>query len=477
MKLRLPGRADEPAERVPSTFELPDFTWTDLPPDEPPAPPPPPSPPPHRRRRLVALLALVLVVGGAGAGTALLVGGGGEKPLSQRDKAQLEAASPGSSKQGRKASLAVPPVVKRTAAALPLPRAVAQLFVVGTTAQYPGDAFFERLRGRDWGAVVIGPNNVVDEGQAAALTGEISVVARQSRHLVPLVAAQQAGGPASAFPDVPPRAQPLAGDSGGPARARADALAAARGLRRLGVRMTLAPVADVGVAAGPVEDQVFSDDAPSVTRLTAAAVDGYRRGRVVAAVGHFPGEGSASEDPDIANATVGFSLSELRRRDVRPFAAVARRAPVIQMSNAVYAAWDGVTPATVLPDAIAKLLRGDLHYRGVVMTPDLTSTAPVLGVGVGTVAVQALEAGADILYVSGGTLAQEAAYRAVLRAVRKGRISRERLRLSLQRVLALKRRYGLPVAVARKVAVPRRQSRPGGSDGQGTTAGRPRPRP
>src|SRR4051812_1512069 len=101
MKLRLPGRTDEPAERLPSTFELPDFTWTDLPPDEPLAPPPPPDAPPHRRRRLVALLVLVLLAGAAGVVTALLVGGG-EKPLSQRDKAQLEAAAPGSSKQGRK---------------------------------------------------------------------------------------------------------------------------------------------------------------------------------------------------------------------------------------------------------------------------------------------------------------------------------------------------------------------------------------
>jgi beta-N-acetylhexosaminidase len=257
------------------------------------------------------------------------------------------------------------------------------------------------------------------------------------------VAAQQAGGPSSAFPDLPPRAQPLAGDRGA-GDARGEALSAARALRDLGVRMTFAPVADVGTAAGPVEDQVFSDDASRVTRLTAAAVDGYRRGHVVAAVGHFPGEGSASADPDVANATVGLSLPELRRRDVRPFAAVARRAPVVVMSNAVYAAWDGVSPATVLPEAV-KLLRGDLGYRGVVMTPDLTSTAPVLGVGVGAAAVQSLEAGVDVLYVSGGARQQEAAYRAVLRAVRKGRISRERLRLSLDRVLALKRRYGLAV--------------------------------
>ena len=51
--------------------------------------------------------------------------------------------------------------------------------------------------------------------------------------------------------------------------------------------------------------------------------------------------------------------------------------PLFVMSNAVYAAWDGVTPATVLPQAV-RLLRGQMRYRGLVMTPDLTSTAPVL---------------------------------------------------------------------------------------------------
>ena len=448
MRLRLPGRVEYRARTAPEPVELPEFEWPQGGSGGPPQAPEPPSRPRPPYRRLAALALLLFVVGGLGAGIALLVSGHNGKLLSRRDRSQLEAAAPGSSKKGRDASLAVPPAVRHAASALSLPRAVSQLFVMGTSAQYTDDSFFRRLRDRTWGGVVIGPGNVVDRDQAKALIGEIGAVARRAHHLAPIVAAEQPGGPASAFPDLPPRAQPLAGDLTKPAKARADALKAARALRGLGVRMTLAPVADVGVAAGPVEDQVFSDDWRVVSRLTAAAVDGYRRGRVAPVVGHFPGEGSASEDPDVANATVGFSLPELRRRDLRPFAAVARRAPVIQMSNSVYAAWDGVSPATVLPDAV-RLLRRDMGYRGVVMTPDLTSTAPVLGIGVGSATVQALESGSDLLYVSGGPAQQEAAYRAVLRAVRKGTISRERLRLSLQRVLALKRRYGLPVTVTR----------------------------
>src|SRR3954471_24056454 len=147
MRLRLLGRTEPPASAAPSTFELPDFTWTDWPSDESLEPPEPPSGPrrprrggPHRRRRLVALAVLALVVGLGGAGIALIVSGGGDG-LSKRDRSQLEAAAPGSSKEGRNASLAVPAVVRRSASALPLPRAVAQLFVVGTSAQYPRDPF------------------------------------------------------------------------------------------------------------------------------------------------------------------------------------------------------------------------------------------------------------------------------------------------------------------------------------------------
>ncbi|HEY8866725.1 MAG TPA: glycoside hydrolase family 3 N-terminal domain-containing protein, partial [Solirubrobacteraceae bacterium] len=146
---------------------------------------------------------------------------------------------------------------------------------------------------------------------------------------------------------------------------------------------------------------------------------------------------------DNANATVGLSLAELRHRDLLPFAAVIHRTPVIQVSNAVYAAYDGVTPAVELQQVVGGLLRKRMRYGGVVMTGDLAATAPVLGETVGTAAVHALQAGSDLLYVSGGPTQQEQAYGAVLRAVHSGRIARDRLELSVLRVLALKRRYGL----------------------------------
>ncbi|MGI8513412.1 MAG: glycoside hydrolase family 3 N-terminal domain-containing protein, partial [Solirubrobacteraceae bacterium] len=387
----------------------------------------------------------------------------GERALSPAQRAQLEAAAPGLFAR-RSRALPASPGVRATLAQLSLERQVAQLFVAGFEGQYPRDPGFEALRRRDWGGVMLSSANFVDETQLTDLTGEVGVVARDAGHLAPIVAADQPGGPDSAFPDLPPRAQPLVGDSRSPAIARSQARKASAALRERGIRMTLAPVADVGTTAGPLQDRVFSDDAATVTAMTAQAVEAYRRGGVISAVGHFPGAGSASENPNFATASVGLSLPELRERDLRPFAAVAGRTPVIVVSNAVYAAYDGATPAVELPEVIGGLLRRELGFRGVVMTDDLEATALASGENVGTAAIGALRAGADVLYVSGGA-AQERAYRAVLAAVRKGTISRERLRISVTRLLTLKQRFGL-------LPTPRQRPRP-----RARPPARPRVRP
>ncbi|HEV7363168.1 MAG TPA: glycoside hydrolase family 3 N-terminal domain-containing protein, partial [Solirubrobacteraceae bacterium] len=261
-------------------------------------------------------------------------------------------------------------------------------------------------------------------------------------HVPPLVAADQPGGQESAFTGLPPASPSVVGAGGDPAAAAATARAAAAALRALHVNMTLAPAADVGVAGGDLEATVFGDDPGRVAAMARAAADAYRSGGVIAAVGHFPGQGAASQDPNVGTATVGLGTGDLRRRDLVPFRAVVGAAPVVIMSNAVYVAFDGVTPAVLLPQAV-RMLRRDLRFGGVVMTDDLAATAPVTGETVGRAAVDALRAGADLLYVSGGPQEQEQAYAAVLAATRTGRLPRARLQEALLRVLALKRRYGL----------------------------------
>jgi beta-N-acetylhexosaminidase len=80
----------------------------------------------------------------------------------------------------------------------------------------------------------------------------------------------------------------------------------------------------------------------------------------------------------------------------------------------------------------------------------------VAGEPVGRVAVETLEAGTDLIYVSGAANAH-VVVEAVTAAVRSGRISRDRLQASVLRVLALKRRAGL--AIVAPVVKPRKPVR------------------
>jgi beta-N-acetylhexosaminidase len=128
-------------------------------------------------------------------------------------------------------------------------------------------------------------------------------------------------------------------------------------------------------------------------------------------------------------------------RDVRPFAAAVARAPAMQMSAAVYVAWDGVTPATLLPDAV-RLLRERLGFRGAIVSADLVAAQAATGESIGRGAIQAFMAGCDMLLISGGREEQETAYRAILNAARRGRIPRSRIQESVRRVAALRTAAG-----------------------------------
>jgi beta-N-acetylhexosaminidase len=387
---------------------------------------PPPAPAVIRRRRLtaVAVVVGVLVVGGA---IGVLTGGGAGTKV-PAGLGPIAGGAPGSA----------PRTLVRKAARLPIERQVEQLFVVGLDGRSAGDPAFATLRAHAWGGIVLDRRNWASRRQISALAAGARAAARGAGRGAPLVVAAQDGGSATAFPGLPPRAQPTVAT---PHAAASEAAAAAAALRSLHVNMTLAPLADVGAEGTPFQDRVFSPDATQVASLTRTSLNAYLAAGIVPAVGHFPGQGSASQDPDRGTATVGLSLEDLRGRDLVPFRAIAARAPVIVVSNAVYAAYDGVTPAALVPDVVDGLLRGELGFRGVAMTDDLASAAPVLGQSSGEVAVDALRAGADLLYLSGAPGEQERAAQAVLAAVRDGRLSRDRLQQALLRVLALKARF------------------------------------
>jgi beta-N-acetylhexosaminidase len=317
--------------------------------------------------------------------------------------------------------------------------AVSGLLVVGFPGTEPEGSFFTRLAARPYGGVVIGRSNYVEPSQLAKLTARVQEVARGADHPAPIVAATQEGGDFSAFGNLAPDPQPAVGARKA-FEIRGSARVAGQQLKALGIGMNLAPNANVAVAGGPAQGRGFADTAAGVVKAVRAAADGYRRAGVAIAPGPFPGDGAASQDPAVGPAPVGLAIDQLRASDIKPFAAVAKGSgavPAIQMSNAIYSAYDSVTPATLLPDAI-KELRDRLGFEGAIVSADLVATTATTGGSVADAAVAALKAGADLLVIPGGRAQQDEAYRAIVAGVASGSISPERIAASLRRIAKLR---------------------------------------
>jgi beta-N-acetylhexosaminidase len=399
----------------------------------------------NRRRRLIRTLAAGGTIVATGLVLALVAsgssGGGSPRYVPPGGPASVIAAPAAPASPTR---ISPPPAFKPDPAAvalasrLPLDQQVAQLFLVSVDGTSTRAA--SALGSTAWGGVVLDNSNFAAERQLGALTRALTAAARGAGSIRPLLAATQEGGPQTAFPSLPPQGEAAIGAAGRPELAQTEAQLAGTRLRALGVMMTLAPLADVDTAGGALSGRLYSTDPAAVTNLTVAALRGYARARLIAAVGHFPGSGGASADPDQTPATVGGTLTALRARDLVPFAAVATLAPVFLMSNAAYAALDGVTPASLSPKAVT-LLRRTLGFPGVVMSDDLDATLPAIGAGPGTAAVQALQAGDDLLYITGPPSERGAAYQAVLTAAQRSTASRALVHEALLRVLTLKARY------------------------------------
>jgi beta-N-acetylhexosaminidase len=320
---------------------------------------------------------------------------------------------------------------------------VAQLFLLGFPGQDLTAPIFELLRQRGLGAIAIDTQNYLSGDQLASLAGEARVIAEQEGHVAPWVLAPQEGGRFNAFPDLPPAT--AAADLASAADAFEEAVTAATALRDVGLSGVLAPIVDVappdGVAVGA---RAFSDDPRDVADYADAVVDAYRAAGLLTAPAHFPGLGSGSQDPRLGPSQVGSGLAMLRARDLVPFrAAIRAGAPAITVSNGLYVTDDFVTPGSLSPALIGGLLRRDLGFRGIVITDDLADPAVTALTSVPEASVDAIQAGADLLYVSGPPAEQEAAYDAVLRAARSGAIGPARLKEALLRNLSVKRNYGV----------------------------------
>jgi beta-N-acetylhexosaminidase len=159
---------------------------------------------------------------------------------------------------------------------------------------------------------------------------------------------------------------------------------------------------------------------------------------------HFPGLGAASQPTEDGAANVGLSPQQLGARDLVPFkAAFDAGASGVMIGHGLYSTDEFVTPASQSSALVTGLLRNNLRFGGVAVSDDLESPAITSSYSVPDAAVAAIKAGVDMVWISGPSSDQSAAYLAVLNAARRHEIPAARIQTAVLRILQTKQYLGL----------------------------------
>ncbi len=228
---------------------------------------------------------------------------------------------------------------------------------------------------------------------------------------------------------------------------RMEGYATAREARALGVHWVFAPSADVNNNPDNpiINTRSFGERPEAVAAHVRAFIEGAHsdpRAQVLVTVKHFPGHGDTATDSHMALPVVTADRSRLDSLEFVPFrAAIQAGVDSVMTSHlSVPALEPAEIPATVSKNVLTELLRKEFGFRGLVVTDAMDMQGLTKQFAPGEAAVRALEAGTDVLLMSPRP---EQAIQAVLQAIQSGRLSEDRVRDSVVRLLSAKVKLGL----------------------------------
>jgi beta-N-acetylhexosaminidase len=334
---------------------------------------------------------------------------------------------------------------------LSLRKKIGQMILIGFPGTEPGEEWPGRvgkmMRDSTIGGVILFSQNVVDPIQLKRLTSSF-----EQKDRPPLICIDQEGGSiqrltaAKGFVGLPSAQRMAAID---PAAAARLYRGAAQELAGLGINCNFGPVLDLNIVAdnpaiGRLE-RSYSADAKTVIEYARLFIDAHRNAGILTAAKHFPGHGSARVDPHNQVVDITPTWKEI---ELEPFQAIIDdgRVSMIMVGHLILKErrfFDGDKPASLSSKAIQQELRTHYGFRGLVVSDDLDMDAIRSRYGIDEAAAMAIEAGSDLIIVTNLKMPDpEIANRIiskVMQAIDQGRIKRESIEQSYDRIMQSKK--------------------------------------
>ena len=190
--------------------------------------------------------------------------------------------------------------------------------------------------------------------------------------------------------------------------ARAIAYIAGAELAAHGVDFSFAPVLDLDYGGSSViGDRALHFDPTAVGALGASIVQGFADAGMGAVGKHFPGHGYAQADSHVAVPSDGRKFAEIAKKDLVPFRmTIEAGLAAVMPAHVIYTQVDG-EPAGYSKHWLQQVLRGQLAFKGLVFSDDLSMEGASVAGGIPERARAALAAGCDMVLLCNDPAGQE----------------------------------------------------------------------
>lgn len=217
-------------------------------------------------------------------------------------------------------------------------------------------------------------------------------------------------------------------------------------LKGFGFNMNFAPVLDIN--SNPdntvIGDRSFGSDPQIVSKLGIQTMKGIQNGGIIPVVKHFPGHGDTIADSHIDLPVIEHDMERLRNFELIPFKdAIKNGADAVMIAHILLNRIDPDNPASLSKIVISDILRGELNFKGIVISDDMTMDAIDKNYSIGDASVKSVNAGSDIILVCHGFNKAVEVIEYLKKAAEEGVISEERINESVYRILKLKEKYNL----------------------------------
>lgn len=212
--------------------------------------------------------------------------------------------------------------------------------------------------------------------------------------------------------------------------------------KELGFNCFLGPILDIITGDNPwLNGRTWSTDPLRISEISSAFIRGIQSSGIAAAAKHFPGYSNIELDPAINPSAIMSDNLESVKIGYIPFEdAIKNDVEIIMTGPAIVEALDPNLPAS-LSYKVIQILKEKLGFRGLILSDDLDSKATLREQSISSVAIDALNAGSDLLLIVDEGSQIQLVTSSIIDSVHSGILSEKRLCEAAEKVRSVAGKY------------------------------------